>query len=271
VKHFVCFVCLIAGCGSGTGSLEVFISGEEAAVDGYPVGDIGFVDGWTLEFDVLTIAIHDFELRGADGDDAMITGEPLLVDLTSGESLGWTFEGVPARRWEDVRYRIGPAVSGARELGDIDPAVRDRMTDEGLAIYVEATAEKDGTIRRIEFAIAADVQHSRCVGTDETDGLIVASNQQNEAQVTTHWDHLFFDSLALDQANMRFDAIAAVATDETPITLEDLSAQRLADLEVLYDPASTPLSEPTLRAMIEALAITVGHFQGEGHCEYAPR
>lgn len=270
-------------CVAEPGSLTVAVSGEEAAVSGFDASD--FADGWSVRFDAIVVSLSAFDLHGADGETAALESDAVVVDLHQGDAIAWTFEGVPSRRWEDVRYRLTPPTHASRELGTVDPALLHRMTHEGLSILVLGTAERDGATRAFDLGFTAAVDHSRCQGTDGTDGIIVRPGGGNQAQITLHLDHLFFDSLALDQASMRFDAIAAVSNGSAPITLEDLSAQRLADLRgadgaplvdgngapILYDPGSTPLSEPTLRGMIEAVAITVGHLDGEGHCEYQRR
>lgn len=268
-------------CSAPTGALTVSVSGEDAAVTGFDAS--AFADGWRVDFDALVVSLDGFDLHGSDGEHAALGADPVLVDLTQGDTVAWTFEGVGARRWQDVRYRIRPATSASRDLGIVDPAIRARMIAEGASIHVEATARRGELERRIAWTFALDVAHSRCVGADDTDGIVVRSGAANEAQITLHWDHLFFDSLVADEASMRFDAIHAVAGD--PITLDALSAQRLADLRdargeplrdasgapVVYDPGSTALSEPTLRAMIEAAATMLGHLDGEGHCEYTRR
>ncbi len=273
----------LTACGGEVGSLAITVSGEDAAVNGYDEG--AFADGWTMRFDALVVSLSAFDLHGAQGEDALLESDPVLVDLHQGDQVAWSFEGVPARRWEDVRFVIGPATPEARDVGSVDPALRARMIDEGLSVLVIGHAEKDELARDFEFAFALDVAHSRCHAADGTDGVVVGAGAGNEAQITLHWDHLFFDSLALDDASMRFDAIAAAGDGSAPITLADLSSQRLADLRgldggplvdgdgapIVYVPGSTPLAEPTLRGMIEAVAATVGHLDGEGHCEYERR
>lgn len=269
---------LALGCSEPTGALTVEVSGEEAAVEGFGADD--FADGWSVRFDALVVSLGDFDLHGSDGEHAALGLDPVIVDLTRGDTSAWTLEGVSARRWQDVRYRVRPATSDARVLGAVDPTLRQRMIDEGLSMYVEATATRDAAERRIRWGFRHDVAHSRCEGADGTEGIVVRSGAPNVVQITLHWDHLFFDSLVVDEAGMRFDAIDAVEGD--PITLQALSAQRLADLRgvdggplrsaegslVVYDPGSAVLSEPTLRGMIEAAASGVGHLDGEGHCEY---
>jgi hypothetical protein len=37
---------------------------------------------------------------------------------------------------------------------------------------------------------------------------------------------------------------------------------------VVYDPGPLVLSERNLRGYVKAAATTVGHFNGEGHCDY---
>lgn len=274
---------LAAACGGETGALTVTVSGEEAAVSGFDAG--AFEDGWAVGFDAIVVSLSAFDLHGSGGAHAALEGDAVIVDLTRGDATLWTFEGVPARRWEDVRYRIAPATDQARDVGAVDAALRRRMLDGGLSMLVVGTASRDDLTRDFDLAFTLDVGHSRCQGSDGTDGIIVRTGGDSETQITLHWDHLFFDSLALDDAGMRFEAIAAASDGSAPITLSDLSAQRLVDLRgtdgsplvdedgapVVYDPGSTPLSEPTLRGMIEAVAVTVGHLDGEGHCEYEPR
>ncbi len=101
--------------------------------------------------------------------------------------------------------------------------------------------------------------------------------------MTVHLDHLFFDSLVVERAEMRLEALAAAADADGRVTLDALSAQPLADLRdtagaplrdasgapVLYDPGSAPLAAPTLREFVRASLSTVGHLDGEGHCAYA--
>lgn len=72
--------------------------------------------------------------------------------------------------------------------------------------------------------------------------------------------------------------MAAVAMDGN-VTLDDLAAQdNLSDLvdaegeplDIAYDPGSAFDPIPAdLREYVKAAATTTGHFNGEGHCDYA--
>lgn len=274
------------GCGAETGTLRVSISGEEGAVSGFPVEDgPAFEDGWSLTFDVLVVSVSGLELRGLDGEDAALEVEPKLVDLTAGDALLYELVGVGARRWEDVRYTIAPPTADSVDVGAVNSSVRARMIDEGWSVYLEATATRGVETRTLAWGFDMDVLNEHCVAGDGTDGVVVASGGISEGQITLHWDHLFFDSLRLDEAAMRFDAIAAAADADGHVTLASLATQRLADLRgldgeplvdaegesVFYDPASVPLPEPTLEHMVRAATTTVGHWNGEGHCAYVVR
>jgi hypothetical protein len=270
---------------SGTGSVRVAISGEEASRSGYPVGSgedvIEFADGWTLEMRKVLVSFADFQLRAADGDDAAVDSDPVVADLHLGEPELWTFEQVPARRWDGVGYRYAPPTEDSRAANDVSEEDIDRMIDGGYSLLVEAVAMKGDREIAIEYGFDMEVEHTRCVnGLDDTDGLVVPTNATIDAQITVHLDHLFFDTYANDEADLRFDAMAAAAMDEK-VTLDDLAAQgNLSDLtnaegaplDVSYDPGSAfdPVPED-LREYVKAAATTTGHFNGEGHCDYQLR
>jgi hypothetical protein len=282
------FVAAFTACGdgdgaSGVGELRIEISGEEASREGYPVGsgddEIAFIDGWTLEFTKVLVSLTDFTLRTSDGDDAELDAEAVVADLHLGEPRLWSFEGVPARRWDRVGYRYAPPTAGARKANEVDDADLERMADEGYSLLIAATAKKDGRSVELEYGFAFRVDMTECVnGQDETDGVVVANNAVNQAQITVHLDHLFFDSYASDEANLRFDPMAAVAPASGPLTLGDLSSQsNLSDmkdaagapLDIAYDPGSAFVPVPrNLEDYVMAAATTTGHWNGEGHCVY---
>lgn len=92
---------------------------------------------------------------------------------------------------------------------------------------------------------------------------------ENQAQMTVHLDHLFFDSWAIADPKLRFDAMAAVAPSDGPLTLVDLAKAGGQPLELAYDPGSAFLPVPkNLEEYVTDAATTTGHWNGEGHCEY---
>lgn len=277
----------LCGCGSddeaGAASLTIKISGEQAAVSGYPVkngaDEVAFADGWTLQFSKVIVSLKDFELKTVDGDDAKVKSDPVVADLHLGEPKLWQFDGVPARRWDRVGYQYAPPTAASRNTDGVDAADVQLMSDKGYSFYVRASAQKDDRKIDLEFGFPFSLQLTHCEnGQDNTDGLVVRDNGANEAQITVHLDHLFFDSWAIDNPKLRFDAMAAVAPSDRPLTLEDLAQQdNLSDLkdadgkplDLAYDPGSAFAPVPkNLEDYVTDAATTTGHWNGEGHCVY---
>jgi hypothetical protein len=167
----------------------------------------------------------------------------------------------------------------SRTLDAVSNAGVERMRDAGYSFYIEATAHKGERDVEVAWGFPFSVQLSRCEnGLDGTDGLVIRDSAQNSAQVTVHLDHLFFDSWAVEEPELRFDAMAAVAPAGGPLTLFDLAKQdNLSDLkgadgkplDLAYDPGSafSPVPKNLEQYVIDA-ATTTGHWNGEGHCKY---
>lgn len=278
---------LLAACGNessgGSGSLRVQASGEAASREGFPVGSgddqIAFADGWTLRFAKVLVSFRDFTLRTSNGDSAELDSDPVVVDLHLGEPELWDFEDVAAKRWDRVGYRYAPPTAKSRKANAVETSDLERMIDEGYSLYIEATAAKDGDEVSLQYGFPFTVRHTRCVsGSDETEGVVISDGAANQAQITVHLDHLFFDSYATDAAALRFDPMAAVAPESGPLTLDELAAQdNLSDLvdaegeplDRAYDPGSAFIPVPRdLEQYVIAAATTTGHWNGEGHCDY---
>lgn len=284
-----CALLAAFGCScadTATGRLRVTASGEDAALSGYPVGSgedsVGFADGWELQFDKVLVSIAGFRLRAADGDDAAVHAEPVVADLHLGKPTLWSFEDVPARRWDRVSFRYAPLAADAEPANAIDEEDLQRMRDNDYSLYIAATARKDEQEVALEYGFSFTVELSGCVdAADETDGVVIANGELNQAEITVHLDHLFFDSFVSDDAELRFDPMAAVAPKSGPLTLADLARQKnLSDLKdrdgeplgLTYDPGSGLKPTPqNLEEYVVAAAATTGHFNGEGHCHYERR
>ncbi|MEM9192656.1 MAG: hypothetical protein AAGF12_26015 [Myxococcota bacterium] len=284
---------LFAACTSdsgGAGTLRVELNGEEASREGFPVGEgedqIAFADGYTVQFDRVLVSFASFELRGADGEVASLSADPIVVDLHTGTPEAWVFEDVPARRWEDVRYTYAAPTAETRAVGAIAQADIDAMIQNGYAMLVSGTAmSSDAQAYPFELGFEFVVDNTRCVsGTDETDGLVIPNGAVVDSELTIHFDHLWFDTYAFDDAELRFEAWAAVAPANGPITLDTLAQQSLSDLRdrqgmpierdgtpLVYNPGPLNLAANNLREYTVAAATTTGHFNGEGHCDYTLR
>jgi hypothetical protein len=285
LKSLVALSLGMTGCAEtgSEGTLSIRVSGEEAAQGGYPVGEgedqIAFADGWTLEFHKVIVSLTQFTLATEDGEEALLHSDPVLVDLHQGTPELWRFEGLAAQRWDAVGYQYAKPASDVRVVNDLSEADVKRMQDEGYSLLIEATARKED--REVElswgFPLAIDVQHCQN-GLDGTDGIVVRDNATTSAEITVHLDHLFFDSYATEEPNLRFDPLAETAPEDGPLLLEALAAQdNLSDIKgrngqplgLAYDPGSAFHPVPTnLEEYVSAAAETTGHWNGEGHCEY---
>lgn len=285
----------LVGCGEdeasgGSGTLVVAVSAEDAVRTGYPVdpgtaGEISFSDGWTVQFTKHLVGIQDFKVESSDGASSTVVSAPFLVELHGGtmDPEAMRFTNVPARRWDRISYRIAVPTAASTLVNGATAAERDAMITAGHTFVLRGTATKGAQTFNFDFGFTQRLHNEQCVSGDETDGVVVANGSSTLAQITLHLDHLFFDSLAADEPNLRFDAMAASVPDTgTTITLATLATQSLTNLRglgggplvdgagapIVYDPGSTVLSAQNLREFVIANQVTVGHWNGEGHCEY---
>ncbi|AKU92045.1 putative lipoprotein [Vulgatibacter incomptus] len=285
--------CLLASaCGGdegGTGSLTLNISGEEAAVTGYPVpGDdeLAFVDGWAVKFDKYLVSVGNVRIEGADGKLAWDGEDAVIVDLVKGEPVVFRMSGLGARRWERFGYDILPADPGSRVVGAVSEADRDRMVEGGFNYLVEGKAKKDGRELHFSWGLANPTRNHDCRnGVDGKPGVVIRNNADADYQITLHLDHLFYDHLGDHKdARMRFEPIAAMAVQEGTgwtIPFDALVEQRLANLKaadgsplvdesgarIFYSPGSVPLADDNLRDYLLAASRSQGRFNGEGSCD----
>jgi hypothetical protein len=210
--------------------------------------------------------------------------EPAIVGLHGGTIEVDRFAAIPSRRWDRVGYRLAPATAGARRIGAVSEADAASMIAERASLVLDGTAShpRHGDYE-LHVAIPFAIAQSRCVAGDGTDGIVVTNGGVATGQMTFHLDHLFFDSYGSAAPSMRFEAWAATADASRRITIDGLAAQSLADMRgiddmplrdeggalLAYDPGALRLPSLDLREYVLAAATTIGHWQGEGHCDYA--
>lgn len=270
---------------SGTGSVAIRISGEQAAKTGYPTEKNGhalaFVDGWRVTFSKFVVSIGRFSLRDDAGETAFESSDVFVADLTQGDPELFVRQDLPAKRFSRFSFEITPATADAQAAGALAPADLAAMAAEGLTYLVEGEATKGAEAVRFSWHVVNPSRNANCTsGTDGTDGVVVRSNTTVSAEVTVHADHIFWDSLGGEGARLRFDAIAATRADDRAIAFDDLASQPLANLKgldggplldeqgnvLIYDPGSVPVREPNLREFVRASMTAQAHFNGIGLC-----
>ena len=286
---FVCASTLAAvGCSDptsqGSGTEQFTTWGEEFIEEGIPAGDgtTGFIDGWSLKYHKFLVNFHEIVVADAGGHVAQKLDKPRFVDNTkAGEKELITFTGVDAKAYSQVSYQIKTAVAGEEIVGGADPADLAMMVRQGLSVYVEGEAtkpdpddEKKVLSKTFHWGFKTQTSYKDC-HTEEngisTEGVVVTTNKTDVSQLTTHGDHLYYDSLQSgDNAKptaIRFEEKAAA--DDGPngngdgeVSLAELCQEDI-DTDV-YNPSGLPGA--TIGDFVISLARTIGHFRGEGEC-----
>jgi hypothetical protein len=98
---------------------------------------------------------------------------------------------------------------------------------------------------------------------------VVVRDDGASAQLTIHGDHLFYDDLLSAEAKLRFDTLAAADADmDGELTLDELAAVPLSSIPPALGPYTAAGSNiDDLAAYVRAATLSLGHFNGEGHCE----
>jgi hypothetical protein len=230
IIHAFALVCLTApvtACSGGEGEIEVRAWGEDFIEAGIPAAE--FADGWAISFDRFEVELRDVSVAGASVPD------PASLDLVQPTA--------------GIGQLVGRASVSAGEFDDAQFTI--------ARVEVEGRATKDGDEKTFAWTFETAVDYANCEAVTEVprDGVGVL-------QVTVHADHLFYDSTVSAEPDLRFAAIAAADTDADGVVTQAELAN--ADLGA-YDPGNLEIDD--LWAFVSAQAQTMGHVDGEGHCE----
>jgi hypothetical protein len=275
---FAAVACSDAGGADGKGTVTFRAWGEEYIEDEIPAkdesGNTVVEDGWTIAYDRFLIVLSDVSVAEDGAAPVARMTTPKIVDLRApGEKLVVAFDDVPGKSYTHVSYAISPATAAAELAGGATDADRQLMVTNGYSVFVSGTARKGTLVKKYDWGFGTSTVYDRCKGEvsgKETDGVVVTNGGNDVVQLTIHGDHLYYDDLQSPAAKIRFDNLAAAdANDDGIITLEELAAVKLADrTKVKEGPYGTGSASGIhdLRAFVEALSRTLGHFRGEGEC-----
>lgn len=213
----------------GTGMIVVSAYGESFIEEGIPADEVN--DGWEIAFDRFEVAVRDIRVAGVELPD------PASVDLAeSSNDAGHELDriSVPAGTHREPSFTIA-------------------------RVEIEGSAERDGTVKSFHWTLEEPTRYSHC----ET-STSVRKDGDASFQITVHADHLFYDSLVSEEPQLLFDAFAAAdANDDGEVTRAELAARDIGD----YDPGNEDIDD--LWSWLVAQHRTLGHVDGEGHCEAA--
>lgn len=250
-------------CGSKPGTLQVSIYGEEFIEEGIP-SDV-FSDGWKLNFSKFLVSLGDVSAANEHTAPALTDSTYRIFDLTrpsSGMGHSVLSGEVPGGAYDHIGYRIAPPPTGAK-LGNATAADLDRLRQGGFGLYVEGSAQKGTVTKTIRWGFTGKTAYGGCHSTAVIDGGPAKS------QITIHADHLLYDDLFSSEPNVSFDLIASADTNtDGEVTSAELAAVDIST-QARYQVGSTGVRD--LWSFITYQTSTVGHIDGEGHCETATR
>ena len=269
----VALTIVLAGCGDadeGTGNVGFSTWGEEYIEEGIPADDVE--DAWAIHYDKFLVNIGHVVVADDGGAKvAEMPGSKLFDHTKAGVKAVTAFSNLPARAYTHVSYEIAPATEQA-ETANVSDADKALMITNGYSAYVEAMANKGGVTKKYAWGFTTTTLYDRCqgeLGGKETDGVVVTNGGTDQAQLTIHGDHLYYDDLQAKEAKVRFDNIAGADADKDgTITMEELTKVKLAAIPKEDGPYGTGSAAGIndLGAFVTALSRTIGHFRGEGEC-----
>lgn len=253
------FVFLV-GCGESedqqdTVPFQIIAYGEEYVEDHIPATDV--VDGWRIEFSEFLIVLANVEAKSASGEMTS-SDESVVLDLKkSSGGVGHptlTIDSV-AGEVESVSYSVVPAAATTTSPNASAEDLQ-KMQDGEYSIYVRGVASRGAEEKTFTWGFKTSTVYSNC----ETEGVAGIT----PSWLTIHADHFFYDDF-LDEPNVAFDLIAAADTDgDGDVTEAELRALDITG-ETRYQVGSLPITN--LWEFIEAQSKTLGHIDGEGHCD----
>lgn len=253
----------LTACGADAGAeLSVRAWGEEYIEEGIPA-DV-FDDGWTVKYERFLINLGAVEVGEVGAAAALAEPAFQLFDLSAasgGEGQAVTAGEVPAGTYANTQYKIYPA-SGDSVTENASDADAKMMRDSGYSVYVAGSATKDGVTKTFAWGFKTSTSYEGCQSLAEISGGAPAT-----VQITVHGDHLFYDDLYSETPMLLFGLVAQ-ADDEgdgngevSQAELEAVDIRPLANYQV----GSTDIMD--LWHFIEHQTTTIGHIDGEGHCE----
>jgi hypothetical protein len=258
---------VLAACGGSDpadGTLRATVYGEEFIEDGIPA-DV-FSDGWSVSFDKFLVSIGN--VAGQAGHDNPEIGSPgfQIVDLaqsSGGEGYELAKLAAPGGEYDHYGYQL-KADPNATAL-NADPADVTSMKAAGYSIWVKGSATKGAVTKTFDWGFTMKLTYAHCDLMDSVDGDTLT------AQATIHADHLFYDDAVSEEPNVAFqliadaDANADNTISSTELAAMDIRSQTRYQVGSKKDPTGATIEN--LWQFIETQTVTVGHINGEGHCE----
>lgn len=219
---------LLAACAEGEGTIAVTAYGESYIEQGVPAAEMA--DGWAVTFESFVVTFADIQLAGAE------LADPAPVDLA-------VASGAQGQPLGELLAPEGDHTGAAFTIARMD---------------LQGTATLGTTTKTFAWQFDDPAPYTGCATTTS-----VTDGGRATFQITVHADHLLADSLVAAEPELRFQALADADTDDDGAIIQS----ELAGVDIgAYDPGSEGGIDD-LWAWLVAQSHTLGHVDGEGHCE----
>lgn len=224
----LCSLWFLISCSASEGTVTLTAYGESFIEEG--ISSEVMADDWSVEFTQFTVAFDEVRVGGAEVE----VDSPVELTADSGgdgHEIGWATLG----DGQDTGFSF--AITG---------------------VDVAGSATRGDTSKSFVWTFTETARYHEC----ET-ATSVGRAEDSTLQITIHADHLFYDSLVAAEPELRFQALADADADaDGEITRGELEATDIGG----YDPGSEDGLDD-LWSWLEAQARSLGHVDGEGHCE----
>jgi hypothetical protein len=252
--------------GGGEGTLQVELWGEAFIEEGIPAEEPpdvdGFVDGFSVAFDHFVISLGQISVGEEGSPPAVEAASQRIWDLTESGPFEITTADVPSGEYDHAAYAISPAGKDA-ESGNAGAEVVEMMIADELSVFIAGTATDGDVTKTFEWGFDTDTVYDPCHSN-----AVVEDGGDASVQITIHGDHLFYDSAVSESPSLRFSDVADADTTEGDgddvITEEELLDY---DITGLPNYGVGNLDIDNLWDYIAHMTTTLGHIDGEGHCE----
>lgn len=244
----------LGACAQGEWVVETW--GEDFIEEGIP--SAAFDDGCEARFDSFLVVIAQADLINGDGQPVGGSDGALIFDVAEPGPHALGAWSVPRGPYDEARFVIAPA--SAPEQGNATEAEVEALVGAGASVRVQGELSCGGESVTFDWAFDRATTY-----TCEPPALSIPRGGEDVTQLTIHGDHLFYDGLEDPDAALRGLAILeADSNGDGAVTLEELDQVAVAPLGYSVGRYS---DVTTLRGFIAHLTQTLGHVDGEGHCE----
>lgn len=247
---------LLSACGA-EGSWRTEIWGEPFIEQEIPAS--AFADGCSVTFDAFVVVVSGRALVDDAGSVVAALDGAQVYDLTAPGPHEMGIVRAPSGTWRGMTATIAPDASATAGNATADQVAT--MVRRDASILAQGTLTCNETPRSFDWAFGTATDYA-CNPTN----LVIPVEAGATTQLTIHGDHLFYDSLWAEDAEVRGLALwEADADGNGSITQEELAAHKV--VPYYPDGLGAFTGATTFDRWLEVAAGAVGHVDGEGHCD----